>query len=38
VYTRFRLKSQVDTEEIIKRVSFEFSYLGGKNLYKKQHQ
>jgi hypothetical protein len=38
VYTTFRLKSQVKTEEIINRVSFEFSCLGGKNLYKKQHQ
>jgi hypothetical protein len=38
LYTRFRLKSQVDTEEIINRVSFEFSCLSGKNLYKKQHQ
>jgi hypothetical protein len=37
VYIRFRLKSQVDTEEIINRVSFESSCLGGKNLYKKQH-
>ncbi len=36
VYTRSRLKSQVDTEEIINRVSFEFSCLGRKNLYKKQ--
>jgi hypothetical protein len=35
VYARFRLKSQVDIEEIINRVSFEFSCLGGKNLYKK---
>jgi hypothetical protein len=38
VYARFRLKSQVETEEIINCVSFEFSCLGGKNLYKKQHQ
>jgi hypothetical protein len=38
VYARFRLKSQVETEEIINHVSFEFSCLGGKNLYKKQHQ
>jgi hypothetical protein len=38
VYARFRLKSQVNTEEIINQVSFEFSCLGGKNLYKKQHQ
>ena len=38
VYARFRLKSQVKTEEIINCISFEFSCLGGKNLYKKQHQ
>ncbi len=38
VYARFRLKSQVDTEEIVNRVLFEFSCLGGKNLQKKQHQ
>jgi hypothetical protein len=38
VYARFRLKSQVSTEEIINRVFFEFSHLGGKNLYKKHHQ
>jgi hypothetical protein len=30
VYARFRLKSQVDTEEIINCVSFEFSCLGRK--------
>ncbi len=38
VFAHFRLKSQVETEEIINRISFEFSRLGGKNLYKKQHQ
>jgi hypothetical protein len=38
VYTRFRSKSQVDTEKIINRISFEFSCLSGKNLYKKQNQ
>jgi hypothetical protein len=38
VYTRFKLKSQVGTEEIINQVSFEFSCLSSKNLYKKQHQ
>jgi hypothetical protein len=38
VYARFRLKSQVDMDEIVNRVSFEFSCLGGKNLQKKQHQ
>jgi hypothetical protein len=38
VYARFRLKSQVNTDEIVNQVSFEFSRLGGKNLQKKQHQ
>ena len=38
VYARFRLKSQVETEEIVNRVSFEFSRLGGKELEKKTHQ
>ncbi len=38
VYARFRLKSQVDMEEILNQVSFKFSCLGGKNLQKKQHQ
>ncbi len=38
VYARFCLKSQVDTDKIVNRVSFEFSWLGGKNLQKKQHQ
>ena len=38
VYGRFRLKSQIPTEDMINRVSFEFSRVGGKNLYKKQHQ
>ncbi len=38
VYARFRLKFQVNTEDIINQVSFEFSPLSGKNLYKKQQQ
>jgi hypothetical protein len=38
VYARFRLKSQVNMEEIVNWVSFESSCLGGKNLQKKQHQ
>ncbi len=38
IYARFRLKSQIPTKEIINRVSFKFSCLGGKNLYLKQHQ
>jgi hypothetical protein len=38
IYARFRLKSQVETGNIVNRVSFEFSHLGGKNLQKKQHQ
>ncbi len=38
VYARFGLKSQVDTKEMVNRVSFEFSRLSGNNLQKKQHQ
>jgi hypothetical protein len=38
VYGRFRLKSQIATEDIINRVSFEFSRVGGKNIFRKQHQ
>jgi hypothetical protein len=38
VYARFRLKSQVNMEEIVNWVSFEFSCLGSNNLQKKQHQ
>ncbi len=38
VYGRFRLKSQIPTDDIINRVSFEFSRVGGKNIFKKQHQ
>ncbi len=38
VYGRFRLKSRIPTEDMINRVSFQFSRVGGKNLYKKQHQ
>jgi hypothetical protein len=37
VYTCFRLKSQVQSEDMVKRVLFEFKRLGGKNFYKKQH-
>ncbi len=38
VYARFRLKSQIPTEDIINWVSFKFLHLGGKNIHKKQHQ
>jgi hypothetical protein len=38
MYTRFCLKSQVPTEEIINRMSFKFTHLGGTKLYKKQMQ
>ncbi len=38
VYGRFRLKSQIPTEDMISCVSFEFSRVGGKNLFKRQHQ
>ncbi len=34
VYGCFRLKSQIPTEDIIHRVSFEFSWVGGKNIFK----
>jgi hypothetical protein len=33
-----RLKSQVQAEDMVNRVSFEFNRLGEKNIYKKQHQ
>jgi hypothetical protein len=35
VYGRFRLKSQIPTEDMITRVSFGFSQVGGKNISKK---
>jgi hypothetical protein len=38
VYSQFRLKSQIPTEDIINRVSFKFSRVGGKNIFRKQHQ
>jgi hypothetical protein len=38
VYAQFCLKSQVPTEEIINRVSFEFTRLGRAKIYKKQMQ
>jgi hypothetical protein len=38
VYGHFRLKLQILTEDIINRLSFEFSRVGGKNIFKKQHQ
>jgi hypothetical protein len=38
VYARFKLKSQIQAEDIINQVSCEFSCVGGKNLFKKQHQ
>jgi hypothetical protein len=38
VFTRFRLKSQDMAEEIINRVSFEFTRLGGSRLSKKSMQ
>jgi hypothetical protein len=38
IHTRFRLKSQIPTEDIMNRVPFKFSCIGGKNLFKKQHQ
>ncbi len=38
VYAGFRLNSQVPLEKFFKKVSFEFNRLGGKTLFKKQHQ
>jgi hypothetical protein len=38
VYARLRLKLQIPTDDIINQVSFEFSRVGGKNSFKKQHQ
>jgi hypothetical protein len=38
LYGHFRLKSQIPTKEIINQVLFEFSCVGGKNIFKKQHQ
>jgi hypothetical protein len=38
VYAQLHLKSQVPTEEIINRVSFEFTCLGRVKIYKKQMQ
>ncbi len=38
MYGCFRLKSQIPTEDIINRVSLESSWVGGKNIFKKQHQ
>ncbi len=38
VYGKFRFKSQIPTDDMISCVSFEFSRVGSKNLFKKQHQ
>ena len=38
VYARFRLKSTVPVEDMVTRISFEFSRMGGSKLYKKQNQ
>ncbi len=38
VYACFRIKSTVPVNEMVTRVSFEFSQLGGSKLYKKQNQ
>jgi hypothetical protein len=38
VYARFRLKSTVPAEDMVTRISFEFSWMGGSKLYKKQNQ
>jgi hypothetical protein len=38
VYARFRLKSKIPTEDRINQVSFKFSCVGEKDIFKKQHQ
>jgi hypothetical protein len=38
VYARFRIKLTVPVNEMVTRVSFKFSQLGGSKLYKKQNQ
>ncbi len=38
VYAHFSLKSTVPAKDMVTRVSFEFSRLGGSKLYKKQNQ
>jgi hypothetical protein len=38
VYARFRLKLTVPVEDMVTRISFEFSCMGGSKLYKKQNQ
>jgi hypothetical protein len=38
IYARFRLKFTVPVEDMVTRVSFEFSCLGRSKLYKKQNQ
>jgi hypothetical protein len=38
IYARFRLKSRVPVEDMVTRISFEFSRMGGSKLYKKQNQ
>jgi hypothetical protein len=35
VYARFHLKSTVPVEDMITRISFQFSHMGGSKLYKK---
>ncbi len=38
IYARFRLKSTVPAEDMVMRISFEFSRMGGSKIYKKQNQ
>jgi hypothetical protein len=38
VYARFRFKSTVPAEDMVTRISFKFSRMGGSKLYKKQNQ
>jgi hypothetical protein len=38
IYARFCLKSRVPIEDMVTRILFEFSHMGGSKLYKKQNQ
>ncbi len=38
IYARFRLRSRVPVEDMVTRISFEFSHMGGSKLYKKLNQ
>ncbi len=38
IYARFHLKSTVPVEDMVMRISFKFSRMGGSKIYKKQNQ